>query len=108
MLSPARLLMRGSRNFCPENFKFASSGSGSIFFQVVHLLISMETYVTCCFQGDEGPDPLPSFRSAHSSSLKLSSHTYVFFTLCLTTLHGYIKSARDQSHDIWRLELGNV
>ena len=23
MLSPARLLMRGSRNVCPENFKFA-------------------------------------------------------------------------------------
>ena len=57
-------------------------GGGSIIFQVVHLLISMETYMTCGFQGDEGPDPPPSFGSAHVSSLKLSSHNYVFFTLC--------------------------
>ena len=85
MLSPARLLMGGSRNFCLENFKFArfwGGGGGSIIFQVVQLLISMETYITCGFQGDEGSDPLHSFGSAHASSLKLSSHTYVFFTLC--------------------------
>ena len=56
------------------------------------------------FQGDGDPDPLLSFGSAHASSLNLSSHTNVF----LTTLHGCIKSARDQSHDIWRLELGKV
>ena len=55
---------------------------GSIVFQVVHLLISIEIYITCGFQGDEGPDPLPSFGPAHASSLKLSSRTYVFFTLC--------------------------
>ena len=60
------------------------------------------------FQGEEGPGPLPPFGSAQASSLKLSSHKYVFFTLCSTTLHGYIKSARDQSHDIWRLGLGKV
>ena len=29
------------------------------------------------FQGDEGPDPLPSFGSPHASTLKLSSHTSV-------------------------------
>ena len=57
-------------------------GGGSIIFQVVQLLISMETYITCGFQGNEGPDPLHSFGSAHASSLKLSSHTYVLFTLC--------------------------
>ena len=68
--------------FVRKTSSLQGSGRGSIIFQVVHLLISMETYVTCCFQGDEGPDPLPSFGSAHSSSLKLSSHTYVFFTLC--------------------------
>ena len=37
--------------------------------------------------------------------------TYLrIFTLCKTTLHGYIKSARDKSHDtcIWRLELSKV
>ena len=34
---------------------------GSSIFQVVHLLMSMETYITCDFQGDGGPDPLPSF-----------------------------------------------
>ena len=68
----------------------------------------METYILVIIQGEGGPDPLPSFRSAHASSLKLSSHTYVFFTLCETTLHGYIKSARDQSHDIWKLKLGKV
>ena len=60
----------------------------------------METYITCDFQGDEGPDPLTAFESTHSFSLKFSSHTYLFFTQCLTTLHGYLKSARDQSHDI--------
>ena len=37
----------------------------------LHLLISMETYMNYGFQGDEGPDPLPSFGSAHAS-LKLS------------------------------------
>ena len=57
-------------------------GGGSIIFQVVHLLISMETYITRGFQRDEGPDPLPSFGSAHAFSLKLSSHTAVFLTLC--------------------------
>ena len=57
MLSPARLLMRGSKNFCPEHFKFL--GGVSIIFQVVHLLISMETFIICGFQGDEGPDPFP-------------------------------------------------
>ena len=36
-------------------------GGGSSIFQVVHLLISMETYITCDFQGGVGPDPLPSF-----------------------------------------------
>ena len=36
-------------------------GGGSSIFEVVHLLISMETYLTCDFQGDGGPDPLPSF-----------------------------------------------
>ena len=60
------------------------------------------------FQGEGGPDPLPSFGSSHAFSLKLSSHTYVFFTQCLTTLHGYIKSACDQSRDIWRLKLGKI
>ena len=59
------------------------------------------------FQGDGSPDPLPSFGSAQAS-LKLSSHTYVFSLCVITTLHGYIKFARDQSHDIWRLELGKV
>ena len=57
-------------------------GGGSIIFQVIHLLISMETYITCGFQGHQGPDPLLSLGPAHASSLKLSSHTYVFFTLC--------------------------
>ena len=38
----------------------------------LHLLISVETYIAYGFQGDEGPDPLPSFGSAHASSLKLS------------------------------------
>ena len=32
MLSPARLLMRGSRNFCPENFKFARFWEGDPLF----------------------------------------------------------------------------
>ena len=68
----------------------------------------METYILVIYQGEGGPDPLPLFGSAHASSLELSSHIYVFFTLCETTLHGYIKSARDQSHDIWKLELGKV
>ena len=36
-------------------------GGGSSIFQVVHLLISIETYLTCDFQGDGGSDPLPSF-----------------------------------------------
>ena len=64
-----------------ETSSLQGSGRGSIIFQVVHLLISMATYITCGFQ-DEGPDPLPSFGSAHASSLKLSSRTYAFFTLC--------------------------
>ena len=34
------------------------------------------------FKGVEGPEPLSSFGSAHASSLKFSSHTFVFFTLC--------------------------
>ena len=57
-------------------------GGGSIIFQLVHLLISIETYITCGVQGDQCSDPLPSFGSAHASSFKLSSHTYVFFTVC--------------------------
>ena len=32
-------------------------GGGSRIFQVAHLLISMETYISCDFQGDGGPDP---------------------------------------------------
>ena len=36
-------------------------GGVSSILQVVHLLISMETYITCDFQGNGGPDPLPSF-----------------------------------------------
>ena len=68
MLSPARLLTpRGSKNFCPENFKCKLLGGDPL-----HLLISVETYIAYGFQGDEGPDPLPSFGSAHASSLKLS------------------------------------
>ena len=59
-----------------------NSGWGIHYFQVVDLLISMETYITCGFQGDEGPDTLSPFGSAHASSLKLYSHTYAFFTLC--------------------------
>ena len=78
MLSLARLLMRGSGKL--QVYKVL--GGGSITFQVVHLLFSMETFITCGFQGDEGPDPMPLFGSAHASSLKLCSHTYVFFTLC--------------------------
>ena len=54
------------------NLIFAST------FELPH--ISVETYRTCDFQGEGGPDPLPSFGSAHAFSLKLSSHTYVFFT----------------------------
>ena len=60
------------------------------------------------FKGMEVRTPLPAFGSAHASALKLSSHTYVFFSLCLTTYYGCIKSARNQSRDIWRLELGKV
>ena len=30
-------------------------GGGSSIFKVVHLLISMETYITCDFQGDGSP-----------------------------------------------------
>ena len=36
-------------------------GGGSNIFQVVHLLISIETFLTCDVQWDGGPDPLPSF-----------------------------------------------
>ena len=36
-------------------------GGGPSIFQVVHLLIFIETYLTCDFQGDGGPDPLPLF-----------------------------------------------
>ena len=55
MLSPDRRLMRGSRNL--QVCKVL--GGGSIIFQVVHLLSSMETFITFGFQWDEGPDPLP-------------------------------------------------
>ena len=83
MLSPPRLLMRRFRNFGPENFKFARFWEGeSIMFKLVYLLISMETYITCGFKGDEGPNPMSSLESANASSLKLPSYTYVFFTLC--------------------------
>ena len=58
------------------------------------------------FQGDGGPDPLPSFGSAHASTFLLSSHTYVFSLCVKPLLHGYIKPARDESHYIYRLELG--
>ena len=77
MLSPARLLMRGVQEFLSEKLQVCKVlGGGSITFQVVHLLTSIETYVYCGFQWDEGPDPLPSLGSAHSSSsLKFSSHT---------------------------------
>ena len=62
----------------------------------------METYVTCGFQGDEGTVPLPSFESAHASS-----YIPTYFSLCVKPLYTFIiKSARDQSHDIWSLELG--
>ena len=72
--SQAQEFLCGKLQACKEG--------GFIIFQVVHLLISMETYITCGFQGDEGPDSLPSFGSAHASSLKYSTHTYVCFTLC--------------------------
>ena len=35
-------------------------------------------------------------------------HSRWHLKLCKSTLHGYKKSARDQAHDIWRLELGKV
>ena len=57
-------------------------GGVSSIFQVVDLQISMETYRTCDFQRGWGSGPQPLFGSAHASSLKLSSHTNVFFTLC--------------------------
>ena len=85
MLSPAHLLMRGSRNFLSAKLQVCKVlGGGFIIFQVVHLLISAETYINfnVVFQKDEGPYPLRSFGYAHRSSLKLSSHTFVFFTLC--------------------------
>ena len=78
------------------------------YFEIRIAYISMETNILVIYQGEGGPDPLPSFGSANASSLKLFSHTYVFFTLCETTLHVYIKSAHDKSHDIWGLELGKV
>ena len=83
MLSPARLLMRGSMNLSQENFKFARLLEG---------FPALSRWSTCkflwkpielvIFQGDGGPDLQPSYGSAHASSSKLSSHTYVFFTLC--------------------------
>ena len=72
---------------------------GSSIFQGVYLLISMETYITCDFQGDGGPDPLPSFGSANAS--------FTYLRIFHSVL-SYIKFARDQSHDILRLELGKV
>ena len=64
----------------------------------------METDITCGFQGDEGPDSLPSFGSAYASS-----YMPTYFSLRVKPLYtAIIKSARDQSHDIWRLELGKV
>ena len=69
MLSPARLLTpRGSKIFCPGKLQVCKVLGGD----PLHLLISVETYIAYGFQGDEGPDPLPSFGSAHASSLKLS------------------------------------
>ena len=51
----------GSRNFCPENFQDCKVlGGGSIIFQVVHLLISMETYITCGVQWESMFGP-PAF-----------------------------------------------
>ena len=64
----------------------------------------METYITCGFQEDEGTDPLPSFGSAHASS-----YIPTYFSLCVKPLYtAIIMSARDQSHDIGRLELGKL
>ena len=102
-------------------------GGGVQKFQRVQLLIPLVTYKTCDFPGGVGgggggggwrggPDPLSLSRSVHASSLKLYIHsrTYVFFILggnlylCKSTLHGYKKSARDQAHDFWRLESGEV
>ena len=45
-LSPAHLLMRGSRNLLPRKLQVCKVlGGGSIIFQVVHSLISMEIYI---------------------------------------------------------------
>ena len=74
-------------------------GGGSSIFQVVHLLISMNTYRTC-----DLPEGWRSGRihsDPHMFLLKNFIPKY-FFTLC------YKKSARDQSHDICRLELGKI
>ena len=78
-------------------------GGGSSIFQVVHLLISMDTYRTCDFPRGCRSRP-PAFIRIRTSFFK------TFFTYLPTyaTLHGYIKFSRDKSHDIWRLELGKV
>ena len=80
MLSPAHLLMCGSRNFCPQNFNFARfwGGGGPAFSRWSTCLFLWKLIELVIFQGDRGPDPLLSFGSAHASSLKLSSHTNVF------------------------------
>ena len=83
-------------------------GGVSSIFLVAHLLISMETYITSDFQGDGGPDP----PCLHSDLLMFFLKTF-FTYLCSfhSVLNHFprlytVQSARDQSNDIWRLELG--
>ena len=64
----------------------------------------METYRTCDFPRGwrSGPPAFILIRTCFFFET-LFTHQRI-----LTTLHRYIKFARDQSHDIWRLELGKV
>ena len=42
------------------------------------------------------------------TNLRIFHSGWQFVTVCKTALHGYKKSAGDQAHDTWRLELGKV
>ena len=76
----------GAGNFVRKTSSLQGSGRGVHYFPGGPLANFYGNLynLNVVFQGDEGPDPLPSFGSPHASTLKLSSHTY------------------------WRLQLGKV
>ena len=98
MLSPARLLMRRSRILSGKLQVCKLLGGGFGNYQVVHLLISMETYRTCDFLRGWRSGPTAFIGSAHASSLNFLHIQYLRIFHSVKPLYTAIYSPHVTNH----------